>query len=115
MSIGRMTCCTVVVCAALARPMLAQDTTVTFEQKTPLLVSGFAVGTANYDRNRAQNGALASKLGQSLFRPWSDQLYFFGQITTPVDQAGRGHPATAIDSDRLITTRPPARRATPSP
>ena len=96
MSIGRMTCCTVVVCAALARPMLAQDTTVTFEQKTPLLVSGFAVGTANYDRNRAQNGALASKVGLSLFRPWSDQLYFFGQLTTHVDQAGGGPPATAM-------------------
>src|SRR5207245_11645267 len=112
MSIGRMTCCTVVVCAALARPMLAQDTTVTFEQKTPLLVSGFAVGTANYDRNRAQNGALASKVGLSLFRPWSDQLYFFGQLTTHVDQAGGGPPATAIDIDNLIINWTPARLST---
>ena len=112
MSIHRMTCCTVVVCAALARPMLAQDTTVTFEQKTPLLVSGFAVGTANYDRNRAQNGALASKVGLSLFRPWSDQLYFFGQLTTHVDQAGGGPPATAIDIDNLIINWTPARLST---
>jgi len=108
MSICSMTCCAVVMCAALAGPMLAQDTTVTLEEKTPLVVSGFAVGTGTYDRNLAQNGATASKIGLSLFRPWSDQLYLFAQLTTHVAQHDTSPVHTHIEIDNLIINWTPA-------
>src|SRR6266550_1968936 len=108
MSICRVTCCAVVMCTALARPILAQDTTVTLEEKTPLVVSGFAVGTARYDRNLAQNGAMASKVGLSFFRPWSDQLYLFAQLTTHLEQADSGAVETHVAIDNLIINWTPA-------
>ena len=66
----------------LARAAAAQETAVTFEEQKPVTVSGFAVGLASYDRNARENSAAGSKVALSLFRPWSDQLYFFGQLTT---------------------------------
>ena len=108
MSICRVTCCAVVMCTALARPILAQDTTVTLEEKTPLVVSGFAVGTARYDRNLAQNGAMASKVGLSFFRPWSDQLYLFAQLTTHLEKADSGAVETHVEIDNLIINWTPA-------
>ena len=108
MSICRVTCCAVVMCTALARPILAQDTTVTLEEKTPLVVSGFAVGTARYDRNLAQNGAMASKVGLSFFRPWSDQLYLFAQLTTHLEKADSGAVETHVAIDNLIINWTPA-------
>jgi len=71
MSIGRLTCCAVVIGAAIAygRTALAQDTNVVLEEKTPLVVSGFAVGLGTYDRNLAQNTALGSKIALSLSVP----------------------------------------------
>src|SRR6266550_2088758 len=112
MSICRVTCCAVVMCTALARPILAQDTTVTLEEKTPLVVSGFAVGTARYDRNLAQNGAMASKVGLSFFRPWSDQLYLFAQLTTHLEQADSGAVETHVAIDNLIINWTPAHLST---
>jgi len=110
MSIGRLTCCAVVIGAAIAygRTALAQDTNVVLEEKTPLVVSGFAVGLGTYDRNLAQNTALGSKIALSLFRPWSDQLYLFGQLTTHLEQADSGPPQTAIEIDNLIINWTPA-------
>jgi len=114
MSFGRLTCCAVVIGAALAcgRTALAQDTNVVLEEKTPLVLSGFAVGLGSYDRNLAQSTALGSKIALSLFRPWSDQLYFFGQLTAHLDQAGGGPPGTAIEIDNLIINWTPARLST---
>jgi hypothetical protein len=88
----------------------AQD--VNLEEKSPLVVSGFAVGLGSYDRNLAQSTALASKIGLSVFRPWSDQLYLFGQLTTHIEQADSGPPATAIEIDNLIINWTPKRLST---
>ena len=102
MSIGRIICCAAIACAALTRSGLAQDSTVQFGEQPALAVSGFAVGDAGYDRNLAQGTALASKIALSLFRPWSDHLYLFGQLTTHLEAADSGPPATAIEIDNLI-------------
>ena len=64
----------------LCRVAAAQD--VSFQESRPLTVSGFAVGTYDWDRNARTNTFAGSKLALSLFRPWSDNLYLFGQLTT---------------------------------
>ena len=109
MSIGRLTCCAAVLCGALAQRALAQDSAMSFEERTPLVVSGFGVGAGNYDRNLAQNGALASKIALSLFRPWSDQLYLFGQLTTHVEVHDSEPAHTHIEIDNLIVNWTPRR------
>ena len=112
MSIGRLVSCAVVLCIAW-RSAAAQDKEVQLtESQQPLVISGFAVGLGSYDRNLAQTNALGSKIAISLFRPWSDQLYFFGQLTTHVDQAAGGPPTTAIDIDNLIINWTPAHLST---
>ena len=102
MSIGKSTIGLVVFVAAVAVRGAAQDASIIVEEKQPLTVSGFAVGLASYDRNLGQNTAAGSKLAVSLFRPWSDQLYFFGQLTTHLVKADSGPPATAIEIDNLL-------------
>ena len=95
MSIGKSTTGLVVLVALLGgagRLGAAQGGNADLEEKTPLVVSGFAVGLGSYDRNLAQSTALGSKLALSIFRPWSDQLYFFGQLTTHLEQADSGPP-----------------------
>lgn len=108
MSIGKLTCCAVAMCAALPSSVLAQDSTVTFGEQTPLTVSGFAVGDAGYDRNLEKGTALASKIALSLFRPWSDNLYLFGQLTTHVSQHDTSAVDTHIEIDNLIVSWTPA-------
>src|SRR6266550_1072180 len=51
MSIGRLTCCALVMCAALSHRVSAQDSTVKFGEQPPLAITGFAVGDAGFDRN----------------------------------------------------------------
>src|SRR4051812_33841769 len=109
MSICRTTLSSVALCAALAGMARAQDSTLFAEQSTPLTVSGFAVGEALYDRNLAQNTALGSKIGVSFFRPWSDQLYLFAQLTTHLEVADSGPAETAIEIDNLIINWTPAK------
>ena len=87
MSIWKSTICLVGLLVAIGQRVTAQD--VNLEDKTPLVISGFSVGLASYDRNLAQGTALGSKIGLSIFRPWSDQLYLFGQLTTHLEQADR--------------------------
>lgn len=106
MSIWKSTICFVGLLVAIGQRVTAQD--VNLEEKTPLVVSGFAVGLGSYDRNLAQNTALASKIGVSLFRPWSDQLYLFAQITTHLEEADSGPPETAVEIDNLIVNWTPA-------
>src|SRR5436190_22160541 len=108
MAIGRITCCAATLCAALTHRAAAQDSTVQFGEQPALAVSGFAVGDAGYDRNLAQGTALASKIALSLFRPWSDQLYLFGQLTTHLEAADSGPPTTSIEIDNLIINWTPA-------
>src|SRR3989441_2306157 len=102
MSIWKSAICLVVLCVTLGRRGAAQGGNVDLEEKAPLVVSGFAVGLGSYDRNLAQNTALGSKIALSLFRPWSDQLYLFGPLTTHLEQADSGPPQTAIEIDNLI-------------
>src|SRR6266513_5631328 len=115
MRIGKSTICVVVLLALLGgagRRGAAQGGNADLEEKAPLVVSGFAVGLGSYDRNLAQNTALGSKLALSIFRPWSDQLYLFGQLTTHLEQADSGPPGTAIEIDNLIINWTPARLST---
>lgn len=102
MSFGKHTCCALIMSAALAHGAHAQDSTVTFGEQAPLTVSGFAVGDAGYDRNLEKGTALASKIAVSLFRPWSDNLYLFGQLTTHVSQRDTSEVHTDIEIDNLI-------------
>ena len=107
MSIGRLTCCALLMCAALAHRVYAQDSTVKFGEQPPLAVTGFAVGDAGYDRNLERGTAVAGKIALSLFRPWSDHLYIFGQLTTHLEEADSGPPETHIEIDNLIISWTP--------
>jgi putative OmpL-like beta-barrel porin-2 len=109
MSLRKSTLGVVVLLTVVARPGAAQDTSGLLEEKTPLTISGFAVGRVGYDRNLARNTAAASKIAISLFRPWSDQLYLFGQLTTHLEEADSGPPQTAIEIDNLIINWTPAK------
>ena len=102
MSFGKTTCCAFLLSAALTHHALAQDSTVSFAEQTPVTVSGFAVGDAGYDRNLKQGTAVATKIALSLFRAWSDNLYFFGQLTTHVSQHDTSDVHTDIEIDNLI-------------
>ena len=82
--------------------MAAQGGAAPVEESTPVTISGFAVGLGSYDRNLARNTATASKLAVSMFRPWSDQLYLFAQLTTHVAQHDTSEVHTHIEIDNLI-------------
>ena len=112
MSISKLTICLAVLVVVVGRRVAAQGDDVTLDEKTPLVVSGFAVGLASYDRNLAQSTALGSKIAVSFFRPWSDQLYLFGQLTTHLDTPAGGVADTHIDIDNLIINWTPARLST---
>jgi hypothetical protein len=87
---------------------MAQGGAAPVEETTPLTISGFAVGLARYDHNLKQNTATASKIALSLFRPWSDQLYFFGQLTTHLEKVDSCPAETVIEIDNLIVNWTPA-------
>ena len=108
MCVGKLAIGVVVLVAALGRRGAAQDAKIETGEANPLVVSGFAIGSGSYDRNLAQSTLLGSKLALSLFRPWSDQLYFFGQLTTHLEQTDSGPPGTAIEIDNLIINWTPA-------
>ena len=108
MCVRKLATCLVVLVVALGRRGAAQGGNIPIEETTALTISGFAVGLAGYDNNLKQNTATASKLAVSLFRPWSDQLYLFGQLTTHVEAADSGPAETAIEIDNLIINWTPA-------
>jgi hypothetical protein len=90
----------------LCRIAAAQD--VTFQDTRPLTISGFAVGTYNWDRDARRNTFAGSKIALSLFRPWSDNLYLFGQLTTRLlTDETTGEPVTEIEIDNLIVSWTP--------
>src|SRR5437762_496 len=107
MSIWKPAICLVVLCVTQGRRGAAQGGNIPNEGSTPLTISGFAVGSAAYDKNLAQSSAVASKLALSLFRPWSDHLYIFGQLTTHLEEADSGPPETHIEIDNLIISWTP--------
>jgi putative OmpL-like beta-barrel porin-2 len=86
----------------------AQDSTVTFEESRALTISGFAVGSYDWDRNARTNTFAGSKIALSLFRPWSDNLYLFGQLTTSlgVDET-TGREVTETEIDNLVVSWTP--------
>src|SRR5213593_119550 len=76
----RSALCGALLCG-LAVHAAAQGTAVTFQEVQPVTVTGFAVGSAQYDRSQRSNTLTAGKLAVSLFKPAGD-AYFFGQLTT---------------------------------
>src|SRR5437762_1203916 len=62
----------------------AQQRTVTFEEPSPVAITGFAVGRADYDRVSRSNTFTAGKIGLSLFKPVGD-AYLFAQLTTALE------------------------------
>ncbi len=96
-------CCGLLAGVVTARNGVAQDRDVTLgDERQPLVISGFAVGVGSYDRNLGGNTFTGSKVALSLFRPWSDQLYLFGQMTTHVALDDSGAPHTDVEIDNLI-------------
>lgn len=109
MTICRLLCC----CGLLAVAPLAltdaaaQDRDLSLEERPALVLSGFAVGVGRYDRNLGSNTLTGSKLALSLFRPWSDRLYLFAQLTTHVERDDSGAPHTDVEIDNLIVNWTP--------
>jgi len=79
----------------------AQDKEVTFEEPQPVTVSGFAVGTADYDRVTRSNTFTAGKLGVSLFKSVGD-AYVFAQLTTALEDG-----ASSTEIDNLLVSWTP--------
>jgi hypothetical protein len=101
-------CCGLLAAAPLAvRGAAAQDRDVSLDQQPALVISGFAVGAGIYDRNMGTNSASGSKIAVSLFRPWSDHLYLFGQLTTHLEQGDSGEAQTVVEIDNLIVNWTP--------
>jgi hypothetical protein len=109
MTFSRLLYGSLLACAAFSGRAVAQDKDVTLEEQSSLVVSGFAVGVGTYDRNLGQNTATGSKIALSLFRPWSDQLYLFGQLTTHLEVHDSEPAPTHIEIDNLIVNWTPAR------
>jgi putative OmpL-like beta-barrel porin-2 len=103
----RSALCSALLLGVLAGTAAAQEREVTFAEQPPVTVSGFAVALASYDRNLERNTAGATKLALSLFRPWSDNLYLFGQLTTHVAQHDTSPVHTHIEIDNLIVSVTP--------
>src|SRR5437764_36298 len=81
----------------------AQQRAVTFEEPPAVVISGFAVGRADYDRVTRSNTFTAGKIGVSFFKPVGD-AYLFAQLTTTL-QGG----ASATDVDNLLVSWTPQR------
>jgi hypothetical protein len=108
MTICKLLCCCGFLAAPLAmRDAQAQDRDLTLEEQPALAISGFAVGVGRYDRNLGANTASGSKIALSLFRPWSDHLYLFGQLTTHLEQEDSGEVHTHVEIDNLIVNWTP--------
>src|SRR3990172_8860119 len=103
----RSALCSALLLGVAAGAAAAPEREVSFQEQKPVSVTGFAVGLASYDRNLVRNGAGATKLALSLFQPWSDNLYFFGQLTTHVAQHDPSPVHTDIEIDNLIVSWTP--------
>lgn len=66
-----------------AAPARAQDlSALTGENQRPLQITGFGVGNYTYDARTHDNSFAASTIAVSLFKELTNQLWFFGQLTT---------------------------------
>src|SRR6267378_6366202 len=79
----------------------AQERSVTFEEPSPVAITGFAVGRADYDRVTRSNTFTAGKVGVSFFKPVGD-AYLFAQLTTALEDG-----ASATDIDNLLVSWTP--------
>ena len=79
----------------------AQEQAVTFEEPSPVSVTGFAVGRTDYDRVTGSNTFTAGKIGLSLFKPVGD-AYLFAQLTTALDGG-----VASTDIDNLLVSWTP--------
>ena len=79
----------------------AQGAPVTFEESQPVAITGFAVGTASFDRITHRNTFAAGKIALSLFKPAGD-AYLFAQLTTSLADG-----ATGTEIDNLIVSWTP--------
>lgn len=78
----------------VAAQAAAQGVPVTFEESTPVAITGFAVGTAGFDRIAHSNSFAAGKVALSFFKPAGD-AYVFAQLTTSLEG---GETGTEIDN-----------------
>src|SRR6266513_2039029 len=79
----------------------AQQRTVTIEEPSPVAITGFAVGRADYDRVSRSNTFTAGKIGLSLFKPVGD-AYLFAQLTTALEDG-----ASSTEIDNLLVSWTP--------
>lgn len=101
--------CCILLCGA-STAVAGQEREASFEEPQAVTVSGFAVGLASYDRNLRENTVAGSKLAVSLFRPWGEHVYLFGQLTTHLEAADTpgAEPETHVEIDNLIVNWTPA-------
>jgi hypothetical protein len=85
----------------VATQAAAQGVPVTFEEAPPVAITGFAVGTAGYDRIGHSNSFAAGKVALSLFKPVGD-AYLFAQLTTSLEDG-----ATGTEIDNLLVSWTP--------
>src|SRR6058998_1257010 len=81
----------------------AQERSVTFEEPSPVAITGFAVGRADYDQVVRSNTFTAGKVGVSFFKPVGD-AYLFAQLTTALEDG-----AASTDIDNLLVSWTPRR------
>ena len=87
----------------VAMSAAAQQRAVTFEEPSPVAITGFAVGRADYDRAIRSNTFTAGKIGVSLFKPAGD-AYLFAQLTTALQDG-----AESTEIDNLLVSWTPRR------
>jgi Putative beta-barrel porin-2, OmpL-like. bbp2 len=83
----------------------------TGEDEGLVQVTGFAVGEFNYAGRTHDNSFAASKIAVALFRELSDNVWFFGQLTTAIDEEAdaseEGEVATPTEIDNLLVNVTP--------
>lgn len=81
----------------------------TGESSHPLQITGFAIGDNTFDQRTKNNSFAASTVALALFRELSDNIWFFGQLTTSLNQPdtpGQEAP-TEIEIDNLLVNFTP--------
>src|SRR5947207_15945825 len=90
----------------VAMSAAAQQRAVTFEEPSPVAITGFAVGRADYDRAIRSNTFTAGKIGVSLFKPVG-AAYLFAPLTTALADGA----SSAAMANLLARGRAPAANA----
>jgi Putative beta-barrel porin-2, OmpL-like. bbp2 len=75
----------------------------TGENSRPLQITGFGVGTFHLDARTHDNTFQAGKVALSAFREINDHIWYFGQLTTTLEQGDAGGDvATSTEIDNLL-------------